>query len=92
MSPQACAEVVFGDDYHTLDGTADYIHITDLVYGHIAAIACSNITVLRHSISARSSALELWRPSDGQVTGQSRILSRRVAMVTLPNVRSDQGQ
>ena len=32
---------VFGDDYHTLDGTGvrDYIHITDLAHGHIAAIA-----------------------------------------------------
>lgn len=33
---------VFGDDYETRDGTGvrDYIHITDLADGHIAAMAC----------------------------------------------------
>ena len=32
---------VFGDDYETRDGTGvrDYIHITDLADGHIAAMA-----------------------------------------------------
>ena len=30
---------IYGDDYDTLDGTVrDYIHITDLVEGHIAAL------------------------------------------------------
>ena len=31
---------IYGDDYDTLDGTGvrDYIHITDLVEGHIAAL------------------------------------------------------
>lgn len=36
--------VVFGDDYNTPDGTAvrDYIHVTDLAKGHLAAL--ENIT------------------------------------------------
>lgn len=31
---------VFGDDYDTLDGTGvrDYIHVTDLAHGHVAAL------------------------------------------------------
>jgi len=32
---------IFGDDYHTPDGTAvrDYIHVTDLALGHLAALS-----------------------------------------------------
>ena len=32
---------VFGNDYNTVDGTGvrDYIHVTDLAKGHIAALA-----------------------------------------------------
>ena len=31
---------IYGDDYSTLDGTAvrDYIHVTDLALGHLAAL------------------------------------------------------
>jgi UDP-glucose 4-epimerase len=33
---------VFGNDYDTVDGTGvrDYIHVTDLALGHVAALAC----------------------------------------------------
>ena len=38
---------IFGDDYDTADGTGvrDYIHVTDLAKGHIAALESSNTGV-----------------------------------------------
>lgn len=35
---------IFGDDYETIDGTGvrDYIHVTDLAHGHVAALTHSS--------------------------------------------------
>jgi UDP-glucose 4-epimerase len=51
--------VVFGNDYDTADGTGvrDYIHVTDLAAGHVAAL---------DAISRRSDAIATWNLGTGQ--------------------------
>ena len=50
---------VFGDDYDTLDGTGvrDYIHVTDLAAGHVAAL---------QAIGASGKAISTWNLGTGQ--------------------------
>lgn len=50
---------VFGDDYDTLDGTGvrDYIHVTDLAAGHIAAL---------QSICERREPISTWNLGTGK--------------------------
>ena len=51
---------IYGDDYDTPDGTGvrDYIHITDLVDGHIAALAyAQNHKEARYSIWGQARAI-----------------------------------
>jgi UDP-glucose 4-epimerase len=51
--------VVFGNDYDTADGTGvrDYIHVTDLAAGHVAAL---------DAISHRSDSIATWNLGTGQ--------------------------
>ena len=44
---------VYGDDYDTIDGTGvrDYIHVTDLVAGHVAAIKYCTATEGTHAFN-----------------------------------------
>ena len=56
---------IFGDDYETPDGTGvrDYIHITDLARGHIAAIGYTEEHVdgrLSTSVPATARACSSW--------------------------------
>ena len=56
---------VYGDDYPTADGTGvrDYIHVTDLAEGHVAALAHlsrqSGVTVLNLGMGRGCSVLEV---------------------------------
>lgn len=50
---------VFGDDYNTPDGSGvrDYIHVTDLALGHVAAMA---------AILCHSQSISIWNLGTGQ--------------------------
>lgn len=50
---------VFGDDYDTPDGTGvrDYIHVTDLAAGHVAAL---------HAMGARAESISTWNLGTGR--------------------------
>lgn len=50
---------IFGDDYETPDGTGvrDYIHVTDLALGHVAAL---------DAIARRSNPISTWNLGTGQ--------------------------
>ena len=44
---------IFGDDYNTADGTGerDYIHISDLIEGHFAALRKLRVCLDTHSLT-----------------------------------------
>ena len=57
---------VFGNDYHTHDGTGvrDYIHVVDLAKGHVCALAR-----IKHNISENKPKLDIYNLGTG--TGYS---------------------
>ena len=88
---------VFGDDYPTADGTGvrDYIHVTDLAAGHVAALAHlarqSGVITLNLGIGRGCSVLEVIaafeRACGKPLARQSRSrcdLRRRVALAGQP--------
>ena len=54
---------VFGNDYHTSDGTGvrDYIHVVDLAYGHVLALknSISGVKIYNLGTGKGTSVLEL---------------------------------
>ncbi|SEP49531.1 UDP-L-arabinose 4-epimerase [Rhodospirillales bacterium URHD0017] len=89
---QAAAErrpniTVFGDDYDTDDGTCirDYVHVTDLAWAHVAALAICE--------PGRFSAYNLGTGkgcSINELIGQARsVTGKRIAMTTAPRRAGD---
>jgi UDP-glucose 4-epimerase len=81
---------VFGNDYPTLDGTGvrDYIHVTDLAEGHVAALAHLSrergVTTLNLGMGRGSTVLEVIAAFE-RACGKTlprRIVSRRPGDVT----------
>lgn len=70
---------IFGDDYGTPDGTGirDYIHVTDLADGHIAAL---------HTITKRKQPVSIWNLGTGHGFSVMEILRtfERVNGVSIP--------
>lgn len=84
---------VYGDDYDTPDGTCirDYIHVTDLADGHVAALKGSGkgLSVYNLGMGKGSSVREVIETFE-QSTGQKipyKIVGRRKG--DLPNVTAD---
>lgn len=80
---------VFGDDYHTPDGTGirDYIHVTDLALGHLASLAALRPGVQAFNLGTGQghSVLEMIRVFE-QVSGRRipfRITARRAGDVAV---------
>ena len=74
---------VFGNDYDTIDGTGvrDYIHVTDLAKGHVAALAYAvpGMTAVNLGTGKGVSVLELIHAFE-EASGQKipyRVVSRR---------------
>lgn len=81
--------MVFGDDYPTVDGTGvrDYIHVTDLARGHVAAIEHSKSGAHIYNIGTGhgTSVLELLRAfeSENNITIPYEIVDRREGDVAI---------
>ena len=65
---------VFGNDYPTPDGTGvrDYIHVTDLATGHVAAISCAASVPLRRRNGSSTWARDVAIPCSKSCARSSR--------------------